>query len=127
MRSAQGKPHRRKRQRAWLVLTLAAGVAFGIVAATPLAWGQESVGPGVSPTRILVGIEGTTGSFSVDEENLGFRLVVAEVNARGGIHGRTLEARGYPRGPALEDLLANVRSVLSVLSVPSVVRDQGEP
>ena len=65
--------------------------------------------PGVSATRILIGVEGTTGSFSVDEENLGMRLVVAEVNERGGIHGRALEARGYSRGPATLDSLVNAR------------------
>lgn len=79
------------------------------IAAGPRLVSAPAPEPGVSATRILVGIEDTTGSFSVDEENRGLRLVVAEVNARGGIHGRTLEARGYPRGPALEDLLANVR------------------
>jgi ABC-type branched-subunit amino acid transport system substrate-binding protein len=43
-------------------------------------------------------MEGPAGSFSVDEENLGFRLVLRQVNDRGGVHGRKLVERSYPRG-----------------------------
>lgn len=84
-------------------------VSLGFAAVAPLASAPAPDPPGVSATRILVGVEDATGSFSVDEENLGLRLVLAEVNARGGIHGRTLEARGYSRGGAMEDSLVNVR------------------
>jgi len=52
---------------------------------------------GVSDDAILIGMEGHTGSFSVDEENLGMRLVVAAVNEGGGIHGRRLVEKSYPR------------------------------
>ena len=52
---------------------------------------------GVSDDAILIGMEGHTGSFSVDEENLGMRLVIAEVNEAGGIHGRKLVEKSYPR------------------------------
>jgi ABC-type branched-subunit amino acid transport system substrate-binding protein len=34
----------------------------------------------------------------VDEENLGFRLVLRQVNDRGGVHGRKLVEKSYPRG-----------------------------
>ena len=53
---------------------------------------------GVTEDTILIGMEGPAQSFSVDEENLGMRLVIERVNARGGIHGRRLVAKGYPRG-----------------------------
>jgi ABC-type branched-subunit amino acid transport system substrate-binding protein len=47
---------------------------------------------------ILIGMEGAAGSFAVDEENLGMRLVLREVNDGGGIHGRMLVEKSYPRG-----------------------------
>jgi ABC-type branched-subunit amino acid transport system substrate-binding protein len=49
---------------------------------------------------ILVGMEGPASSFAVDEENLGMRLVLRELNDRGGIHGRKLVEKSYPRGSA---------------------------
>jgi len=52
---------------------------------------------GVSDDAILIGMEGHTGSFSVDEENLGMRLVMADVNESGGVHGRRLVEKSYPR------------------------------
>lgn len=53
---------------------------------------------GVTSNSVLIGMEGDANSFSVDEENLGMRLVMRQVNASGGIHGRLLRERGYPRG-----------------------------
>ena len=47
---------------------------------------------------LLIGMEGPADSFSVDEENLGMRIVIEQVNATGGIHGRKLVERSYPRG-----------------------------
>lgn len=66
---------------------------------------------GVSDDAILIGMEGPAQSFSSDEENLGMRLVIKEVNASGGIHGRKLVEKGYPRGAAasVKRQLANVR------------------
>ncbi len=64
----------------WSVLTLAAG-------------------QGVTADAILIGMEGTTQSFAVDEENLGFRVVIESVNASGGVHRRRLVERSYPREP----------------------------
>ncbi|HEY7697915.1 MAG TPA: ABC transporter substrate-binding protein, partial [Vicinamibacteria bacterium] len=59
---------------------------------------------------VLIGMEGPASSFSVDEENLGMRLVILQVNDRGGVHGRKLVEKGYPRGsnPA-GDPLKNAR------------------
>ncbi len=58
-------------------------------------------------------MEGETKSFSVDEENLGMRLVLRDVNDRGGIHGRKLVERSYPRGSdPLSDPLSNARRLV---------------
>jgi ABC-type branched-subunit amino acid transport system substrate-binding protein len=84
------------------------GAAVAVAAVAPSGF-QAPSRTGVSDTRILLGVEDATGSFSVDEENLGMRLVAAEINAGGGIHGRSLETRGYSRGPAVEESMANVR------------------
>ncbi len=56
------------------------------------------VAQGVTADAILIGMEGPAQSFSVDEENLGMRLVIEHVNAEGGIHGRRLMEKSYPRG-----------------------------
>jgi ABC-type branched-subunit amino acid transport system substrate-binding protein len=62
---------------------------------------------------ILMGVDGKTGSFSGDEENLGFRLAFKEANAAGGVHGRQLAWVGYPReGTAIEPAMANVRRMV---------------
>ena len=53
---------------------------------------------GVTDDRILVGMEGPADSFSVDEENLGMRLALREANESGGLHGRKIVDRAYPRG-----------------------------
>jgi branched-chain amino acid transport system substrate-binding protein len=53
---------------------------------------------GVTDEVILVGMESEAHSFSVNEENLGFRLAFDNANALGGIHGRRIETRGYDRG-----------------------------
>jgi len=67
--------------------------------AVALASASSAIQPeqGITDVAILVGMEGTTQSFAVDEENLGVRLVFEDVNARGGIHGRRLVERSYPR------------------------------
>jgi ABC-type branched-subunit amino acid transport system substrate-binding protein len=56
--------------------------------------------PAVEADSILIGMEGEAGSFAVDEENLGMRLLLLEVNEQGGIHGRKLVEKSYPRGSA---------------------------
>lgn len=70
--------------------------------------------PGVSGDTILIGMEGPAQSFSVDEENLGMRLVIEHVNASGGIHGRRIEIRSYPRGSEdpLRQMVSNARRLV---------------
>lgn len=52
---------------------------------------------GVTDDAILIGMEAEASSFSVNEENLGMRLVVQHVNDNGGIHGRAIRIRAYDR------------------------------
>lgn len=75
-----------------------------------LAFGLQ----GVSGETIRIGMEGPAQSFSVDEENRGMRLVIHDVNAHGGIHGRRLEEKSYPRGTddPIGDSLANARRLV---------------
>ena len=86
-------------------LLLAGLVSAQAVPATP---------NGVTADQVLIGLEGATNSFSSDEENLGMRLVMAEINARGGIHGRRLVERSYPRpgGAAIDEGVANARRLI---------------
>ena len=53
---------------------------------------------GVTDDSILIGMEGPAYSFAVDEENLGMHLLIKHINAKGGIHGRRIEAKTYSRG-----------------------------
>jgi|GEM_PF-1368231 ABC-type branched-subunit amino acid transport system substrate-binding protein len=91
---------------AWLVRVIVVGLV-----ATPL----EAQSPtAVSADRVLIGMEAETGVFPVDEENVGMRLVIREVNDAGGVHGRALEVRGYPRagGAAVDQAVANARRLV---------------
>ena len=69
------------------------------------------VAQGVSDSNILIGMEGPAQSFSTDEENLGMHLVIAHVNAEGGIHGRKIKVAAYSRSHEniVETALENVQ------------------
>lgn len=69
---------------------------------------------GVTDDAILVGMEGRAQSFSVDEENRGMRLAIAEANENDGVHGRVLREVSYPRDTAnpIEQQQANVRRLV---------------
>ena len=73
-----------------------------------------AVAQGVTDESILIGMEGPAQSFSVDEENLGMRLVIELVNASGGVHGRHLVEKSYPRSQenVIDDMKANVRRLV---------------
>lgn len=98
------------------MLEVAAGVAIaGVCVATPaMLRAQPSASPGITPTTITLGMEDATNSFSSDEENLGFRLAFQEANATGGVHGRTIQWKGYPRtgGDAAAEALANAKRLV---------------
>lgn len=97
-------------------MTIRTTLALALASVIALAAGAQVPAPakGVTADRILVGLEGPTDSFSSDEENLGMRLLMAEVNARGGIHGRRLAERSYPRkgGAAIDAGVANARRLI---------------
>lgn len=71
----------------WVALTAAAFVT-GLAAAPS---------DGVTDATVTFGMESATGSFSADEENLGFRLAFDEANGGGGVHGRTIATKAYER------------------------------
>jgi branched-chain amino acid transport system substrate-binding protein len=68
----------------------------------------------VTGDAVLIGMEGPAQSFPVDEENLGMRLVLMDVNASGGVHGRKLVERSYPRGTEepVADGVRNARTLV---------------
>ena len=69
---------------------------------------------GVSNDAVVIGMEGTAQSFAVDQENWGMRLAIRHVNSRGGIYGRRLIEKIYPRGTsnAIETQIANVKRLV---------------
>ncbi len=75
---------------------------------------RAQAGPGITDSTILIGVEGSTQAFASDEENLGMHLVAREVNSRGGVHGRLLDIRSYPRPASAtpDDVLANVKKLV---------------
>jgi len=58
----------------------------------------STLAQGITDETILVGMEAEAHSFSVNEENLGFRLAFRRQNDADGIHGRKIVERAYPRG-----------------------------
>ncbi len=81
----------------------------------PIEPERQAPEPGVTDDTVLIGMEGQANSFSVDEENLGLRIVVQQVNDDGGIHGRRLVIRAYPRsgGAAADQAVANARRLVT--------------
>ena len=74
--------------------TLMGTLAMVCAAALAVQGAQSDRTPSSS---IEIGMEARSGSFSLDEENLGMRVLVEELNASGGIHGRQLRIREYTR------------------------------
>jgi branched-chain amino acid transport system substrate-binding protein len=92
--------------------TLAATAVLALVAGCRPA--DPPIETGLTNTAIYIGIEGHTGGFASDEENLGMMALIAHVNARGGVHGRRLVPLGYPRGggAAIATQVANARRLM---------------
>jgi branched-chain amino acid transport system substrate-binding protein len=69
---------------------------------------------GITDDAIVLGIEDTTNSFSLDEENRGFRLAFEERNARGPINGRRITWKGYTRasGADVDAAVVNARKLV---------------
>jgi ABC-type branched-subunit amino acid transport system substrate-binding protein len=97
----------------WTMRGAIGGVAASLLVVVWVAVGARP-GEGVTGSEILIGLEGPTGGFASDEENLGMQLVMRLVNDEGGVHGRRLVARGYPRqgGAAVDEAVANARRVV---------------
>jgi ABC-type branched-subunit amino acid transport system substrate-binding protein len=91
-----------------------AALAAALVATTTTLVAQPVPASGVTETTITFGLEDQVGSFSTDEENLGFRLAFQEANDAGGIHGRTIAWKGYPRrgGDAAAEAVANAKRLV---------------
>jgi branched-chain amino acid transport system substrate-binding protein len=71
------------------------------------------VSQGITADAILIGMEGPANSFAVDEENLGMRVLMLEVNETGGIHGRKLFEKSYPReSDAVADEVRNAKRLV---------------
>lgn len=91
-------------------------IGYMVVSAAVTAAVQAPQNPsyGVTATTITFGIEDAANSFSTDEENLGFKLAFQEANGGGGVHGRTLAWKGYPRGggAAAAEALANAKRLI---------------
>jgi ABC-type branched-subunit amino acid transport system substrate-binding protein len=100
---------------AWVQTAVSVFVCGGLAlwtAALPIA--QSGSNQGVSDLEILIGIEGDTSSFASDEENLGMRMLMQSVNEGGGVHGRKLVGKSYPRsgGAASDEAIANVKRLV---------------
>ena len=69
---------------------------------------------GVSDDAIVIGMEEEVQAFSADEENLGMRIVIRDVNDRGGVHGRRLVEHGYSRNREnwMEKQFANAKRMV---------------
>jgi branched-chain amino acid transport system substrate-binding protein len=67
---------------------------------------------GVTDSSILIGIEGFTGSFSADEENLGFEIAMKSINDQGGVHGRKMALKGYERKGGTPGATANAKRLV---------------
>ena len=93
----------------------AVAVLLGLrLLASPSVRAQITPTDGVTPTSVTFAIEDTVGSFSTDEENLGFRVAFHEANDAGGVHGRTIQWKGYPRkgGDAAAEAVANAKRLI---------------
>lgn len=87
---------------------------FGLSVLALAIGGAEPAGPGVTADSILIGLEGPANSFSLDEENLGMLLVARHVNDHGGVGGRKILVRSYPRSGAAAsgEALTNVKRLV---------------
>jgi len=90
---------------------IVAGLAMAVLTA---AMNSARAEDGVTKDTILLGIEEKGNSFSLDEENLGFRLAFQERNDKGAIHGRKIAWKGYPKsgGAAVDEAAANAKKLV---------------
>ena len=92
--------------------SIAALLSVAVLTCVPSSSTAQPVA--VTSTSVVFAIEDTVGSFSTDEENLGFRVAFQEANDAGGAHGRTIQWKGYPRkgGDAAAEAVANAKRLI---------------
>ncbi|MYH22235.1 MAG: ABC transporter substrate-binding protein [Acidobacteria bacterium] len=86
--------------------------------------------PGVSPDRVLFGqsaaLSGPAAALG-QGMRLGIQAAFAEINRRGGVHGRTLELVSLDDGYEPEAALANTRRLLQEENVFALIGPVGTP
>jgi branched-chain amino acid transport system substrate-binding protein len=102
------------------VLFLVIGFLVVFLPVSQEVWAED----GVTDDRILIGVQGPSGSFSGDEENFGMELVIKSVNDQGDIHGRKLQAQGYAKST---DSVAHAKRVIEQDKVFCLFNHGGSP
>ena len=119
-------PDRRSRSR-W-ISTLCLALVSGGLAPAPAQDGDPT--PGVSSDRILFGqsaaLSGPAAALG-QGMRLGIQAAFAEINRRGGVHGRTLELVSLDDGYEPEAALANTRRLLQEENVFALLGPVGTP
>ncbi|CAN7718490.1 ABC transporter substrate-binding protein [Neorhizobium tomejilense] len=82
---------------------------------------------GITDDMILMGMEDVTNTFSLDEENRGFRMAFDERNELGPVHGRRIVWKGYTRsgGGDAEAAVANAKKLVLLDNVFALVNFGG--
>lgn len=118
---------RRSRAGRISILCLAGGVVGGTVVSGSA---QEGPTPGVTPDRVLFGqsaaLSGPAAALG-QGMRLGIEAAFAEINRRGGVHGRQLELVSVDDGYEPEAALTNTRRLLQEESVFALIGPVGTP
>lgn len=121
-------PDRPSRPRWISILCLAGALAPGSSAPAFAQDGEPT--PGVSPDRVLFGqsaaLSGPAAALG-QGMRLGIQAAFAEINRRGGVHGRTLELVSLDDGYEPEAALANTRRLLQEEGVFALIGPVGTP
>lgn len=88
---------------------------------------QQAAANGLTADSITVGMGGATGSFSGDEEDLGFQLAFQEASDNGGVHGREVKFISYPGAVTTADKVANAKKLIEEDQVFGIVNFGGMP
>ena len=118
----------RRSRRRWIsILCLAGGVVGGTVVSGSA---QDGSTPGVTTDRVLFGqsaaLSGPAAALG-QGMRLGIQAAFAEINRRGGVHGRQLELISLDDGYEPEAALTNTRRLLQEESVFALIGPVGTP
>ncbi len=88
---------------------------------------DSNAADGITDDAVIFGMEDKANSFSIDEENSGFRLAFREQNDTGPIHGRRIEWQAYsrPGSTSMDVLIANFRRLIEKDHVFAMVNFAG--